>query len=137
MEFRLHHVGYVVASIEESIRPMAEQLRANWDGQIIHDPLQKVRVAFLAPEAPGQTQIELVEPAGPDAPVNRFLAAGGGFHHLCYEVADLEAEVARMRGLGAVVLRGPKPAVAFQGRRIAWVLTKQKMLIEYLEAQSQ
>lgn len=134
MESRLHHAGYVVASIEDSIRPMAEQLRASWDGQIIHDPLQKVRVAFLVPEAPGQPQVELVEPAGPDAPVNRFLAAGGGLHHLCYEVSALEEEVARMQGLGAVMIRGPKPAVAFGGRRIAWVITKQKLLIEYLEA---
>lgn len=137
MENRLHHVGYVVASIAEVIETMAAQLGASWDGRIIHDPLQKVRVAFLVPPAAGATQVELVEPAGPEAPVNRFLTAGGGLHHLCYEVGDLEAEVARMRGLGAVVIRGPKPAVAFDGRRIAWVLTKQKMLIEYLEAEAQ
>jgi methylmalonyl-CoA/ethylmalonyl-CoA epimerase len=134
MDSRLHHVGYVVASIAEAIEPMAEQLRARWDGQIIHDPLQKVRVAFLVPDAPGATQIELVEPAGPDAPVNRFLAAGGGMHHLCYEISALDEELIRMRALGAVLLRKPQPAVAFGGRRIAWVLTKQKLLLEYLEA---
>ncbi len=134
MAILLHHVGFVVASIEETIRPFAAQLEADWDGQIIHDPLQKVRVAFLVPRAPGTTQVELVEPAGEDAPVLRFLKTGGGLHHLCYEVPNLEEELVRMKGLGAVVTRNPKPAVAFGGRRIAWVVTKEKLLLEYLES---
>lgn len=128
-----HHVGFVVARIEDCIASMAEQLYSNWDGEIIHDPLQKVRVAFLTPRSGPMARIELVEPAGPDAPVNRFLQAGGGLHHVCYETGDLEAELARARSLGAAVLRQPKPAVAFGGRRIAWVITKQKLLVEYLE----
>jgi methylmalonyl-CoA/ethylmalonyl-CoA epimerase len=74
-----------------------------------------------------------VEPTDPSSPAARFLGKGGGLQHLCYEVDDIEAEVAQARSRGLAVLRPPKPAVAFNGRRIAWVLTSQKLLVEYLE----
>jgi methylmalonyl-CoA/ethylmalonyl-CoA epimerase len=54
-------------------------------------------------------------------------------HHLCYEVADLEESVRVMRANGSLLVRPPKPAVAFADRRIAWVLTAEGLLIEYLE----
>ena len=78
-------------------------------------------------------QIELVEPAGEDSPVLRFLEQGGGLHHVCYEVADLEEQLVEFRSRGAVIARRPKPAVAFGGRRIAWVITAEKLLVELLE----
>ncbi|HLI63634.1 MAG TPA: VOC family protein, partial [Terriglobales bacterium] len=108
-------------------------LAATWDGQVFHDPLQKVRVAFLATRAQ-DALIELVEAAGDDSPVLRFLQErGGGLHHLCYEVADLEQELAEFRSRGAMIAKRPKPAVAFAGRRIAWVITAEKLLVELLE----
>lgn len=105
----------------------------SWDGQIWEDPNQRVKVAFLS-IIPGQAQIELVAPAGPNSPVRRFLEQhGGGLHHVCYEVPDLAAEVVAFRARGALLARPPKPAAAFEGRLIAWVLTAEKLLIELLE----
>jgi methylmalonyl-CoA/ethylmalonyl-CoA epimerase len=129
---RLHHVGFVVASIEQAMPGFVRSLAATWDGRVIHDPLQKVKVAFLTTRA-GDPQIELVEPAGDDSPVLRFLEQGGGLHHVCYEVADLEEQLAEFRSRGAVIAKRPKPAVAFGGRRIAWVITAEKLLVELLE----
>ena len=34
---------------------------------------------------------------------------------------------------GATVIRRPRPALAFGNRRIAWVITAEKLLVEYLE----
>lgn len=85
------------------------------------------------PPAGGGPQIELVEPAAEKSPVTAFLARGGGLHHVCYEVDDLEGHIRFMREQRAAVLRAPQPAVAFQGRRIAWVLTREKLLVELLE----
>ena len=59
---------------------------------------------------------------------------GGGLHHLCYEVEDCEKALAAMRQRSAMIVRRPQPAVAFAGRRIAWMLTAEKLLIELLEA---
>jgi methylmalonyl-CoA/ethylmalonyl-CoA epimerase len=133
-EGRLHHVGFIVQSIEESMPGFVRSLGGSWDSQIFHDPIQRVKVAFLRPGVGPEVQIELVEPVGENSPVRRFLeTSNGGMHHLCYEVADLNESVRVMRANGAMLVRPPKPAVAFADRRIAWVLTAEGLLIEYLE----
>jgi methylmalonyl-CoA/ethylmalonyl-CoA epimerase len=134
---RLHHVGYVVGSIQAQVGGFAKSLGAYWDEEIIHDPLQGAKVTFLRTPGDGDAEIELVEPAGQDSPVNRFLQKGGGLHHLCYEVPNLAEHLKAMRAAGGVVVRPPLPAVAFQGRLIAWVWTRGKLLLEFLEAPKQ
>jgi methylmalonyl-CoA/ethylmalonyl-CoA epimerase len=129
----LHHVGYVVPEVRAGMEAFVVSLGATWDGTVYQDPLQRVSVAFLTTRA-GDAQIELVAPDGPDSPVRRFLEeSGGGLHHFCYEVDDLEAQMAAMKSRGALIMRRPKPAVAFEGRRIAWMLTREKLLVELLE----
>jgi methylmalonyl-CoA/ethylmalonyl-CoA epimerase len=130
---RLHHVGFVVSSILDEIESFASSVGASWDGRIFRDPIQKVGVAFLKTSRPTDALIELVEPAGDRSPVLKFLKNGGGLHHLCYEVEDLDLHLELIHPKGAVVVRRPLPAVAFENRRIAWVLTKQKLLMEFLE----
>lgn len=134
VNMRLHHLGFVVADIRSSARGFIHSLAANWDGYIYHDPHQKVGVTFLATRT-GDPLIELIEPAGEDSPVFKFLQAGGGLHHVCYEVPDLDLQLKEMRARGALICRRPKPAVAFQGRRIAWLLTPERLLMELLDAQ--
>ena len=129
-----HHVGFVVASIQDSAPSFASSLDATWDGEIIHDPNQVVRVTFLHGKHAADPLVELVEPAGEKSPVRSFLERGGGLHHLCYQVDDLEEQLRRSRAAGGIITRAPLPAVAFGGRRIAWVYTKNRLLIEYLES---
>jgi methylmalonyl-CoA epimerase len=130
---KLHHLGFVVRDIAATIPGFVKSMGATWHSQIFADPLQKVNVAFLTTRE-GDPQVELIEPAGDDSPVLRFLnEKGGGLHHACYEVFDLDQELRNFKGRGAVIVRRAKPAVAFQGRRIAWVLTSEKLLVELLE----
>jgi methylmalonyl-CoA/ethylmalonyl-CoA epimerase len=132
-EGTFHHVGFVVASISGSVRGFIDMLQAEWDGVIFHDPNQLVRVTFLRGKDAGSPLLELVEPAAENSPVIPFLKKGGGLHHLCYEVEDLEQRLVFCRSKGSLIARPPLPAVAFGGRRIAWVYTKNKLLLEYLE----
>jgi hypothetical protein len=39
-----------------------------------------------------------------------------------------------MRAAGCVVVRAPMPAAAFEQRLIAWAWTREKLLLEFLEA---
>jgi methylmalonyl-CoA/ethylmalonyl-CoA epimerase len=132
-ETRLHHIGYVIKDIQGTAEGFARSIGATWDTRIFHDPLQKVRVSFLQSSCPTEMQIELVEPAAEDSPVRGFLQKGGGLHHLCYEVIDLDAHLNKVRKSGATMVKAPLPAVAFENRRIAWVITRQKLLLEFLE----
>jgi methylmalonyl-CoA/ethylmalonyl-CoA epimerase len=129
---RLHHTGFVVASIV-AVRESFCRALSGSSSEIWHDPLQRVHVSFVYSRHASEPSIELVEPAGPDSPVQKFLESGGGLHHLCYEVDNID-EVARCASArGLVLIRRPQPAVAFSGRRIAWFQTRERLLIEYLE----
>jgi len=136
LEVRLHHVGFVVRNIESQMAGFTSSIFATSSSRIFHDPLQKVRVAFLHPLDPTGPLIELVEPAADDSPVERFLKKGGGLHHLCYEVRELNDHLRKMRARGAVMVKPPHPAVAFENRSIAWVMTKDKLLLEFLGKQN-
>jgi methylmalonyl-CoA/ethylmalonyl-CoA epimerase len=128
-----HHVGYVVRSIAEVGEDFARSPGATWDGAIIHDPLQEARVTFMGQGGPQSPAVELVEPAGENSSLHKFLGKGGGLHHICYEVDSLDTQLEQSRATGCLVVKSPLPAVAFGGRRIAWVYTRQKLLVEYLE----
>jgi methylmalonyl-CoA/ethylmalonyl-CoA epimerase len=131
---KLHHIGFVVYSIQEGAESFALSLCATWDGNIVFDPQQKVRVTFFQGQNPTDPMIELVEPGGPESPVSQFLQRGGGLHHLCYEVKDLDSHLRFCQSMGTKIIRPPVPAVAFGGRRIAWGITKKRLLMEFLES---
>jgi len=127
-----HHVGFVVASIAQAGEAFARSLGIPWSRNIIDDPRQQARVTFLRFD-PRQPAIELVEPAGKESPLHKFVAKGGGLHHVCYEVDSLLSQLEQSRAAGCLIVKQPLPAVAFGGRLIAWVYTPQKLLVEYLE----
>jgi methylmalonyl-CoA/ethylmalonyl-CoA epimerase len=129
----LHHLGFAVSSISAVAEEFAASISARWDGEVIHDPIQRVRVAFFSPVDPRNPVFELVEPASEASPVSNFLKKGGGLHHVCYEIDDLESGLRDARGVGLVTVADPAPAVAFDGRRIAWVCSKRRLLVELLE----
>lgn len=48
-----------------------------------------------------QTKIELLEATRPDSPIAKFLEKKGeGVHHLAFEVADIHAEIERLKAEG-------------------------------------
>lgn len=128
----LHHIGYVVPSIAESLVRWRATLSVVSVSESFEDEIQRARVLFLT-FASGGTLLELVEPLTADSPVARFLQKGGGLHHICFEVDDLEEQIRHVKAQQALLIRHPKPAIAFGGRRIAWMMTRDKLLVEYLE----
>ena len=130
---RFHHVGYAVREIDAYLKDFLVPLF----GPItvtdpISDPIQQVRVCFV--EMPGGTVIELVEPLSETSPLCSIIGSSrGGVYHLCYEVEDLDAEILRFRRKGCLPLGKQVPAAAFNGRRIVFLLTPQRDLIELVE----
>lgn len=116
---RLHHVGIAVNSLQEGRRSY-ERLGFTDRSPVYRDSVQGVAVQFIRPSS--DVQIELIEPQSDDSPVMRFLDKHGpGLHHLCYEVEDIDAACAHFREQGAIIACPPVPAVAFEGRRIAFL----------------
>jgi methylmalonyl-CoA/ethylmalonyl-CoA epimerase len=102
---RLNHVGVATPSIEKSLEKYRAMFGAEPHGPAFDMPEQGVRVCFV--DAPN-SQVELIEPLGPDSPIAKFLEKNplGGQHHLCFEVADIAAARAAFEGKGARIL-GP------------------------------
>jgi methylmalonyl-CoA/ethylmalonyl-CoA epimerase len=75
-----------------------------------------------------------VAPLGPDSPIDRTLKKGGGTYHVCYQVADINTAIDHLTGQGSLLLSGPVPAVAFEMREIAWLMTKANLLVELVQA---
>ncbi|KYC40122.1 hypothetical protein WA1_29705 [Scytonema hofmannii PCC 7110] len=126
----LHHIGIVVQSISTGWN-LYSGMGFEAATPIYHDPIQKVRVQFI--NSGSNVLIELVEPAEPDSPVSNFLKKRGpGFHHLCYLVDDINASCEYVREQGGIITCTPVPAVAFQGKHIAFVYW-HGTIIEFLE----
>ena len=99
---RLNHVAIVVPDLEAGVAIYRDTLGARVS-RPVDLPEHGVTTVFV--ELPN-TKIELLHPLGDDSPIARFLEknAGGGIHHLCYEVEDIHAAADRMRAMGARVL---------------------------------
>ena len=133
--FRLLHVGVAVASLDAA----AAVLRGLFGYRVVSgpfdDPIQKVRVTFLAHGEKDIAEIELIAALAEDSPVASMLAKNrGGAYHLCFETSDLDGALEHARNKNCVVVSGPVPAVAFSGRRIAWIYTSDRQLFELVEA---
>ena len=102
---RLNHVGIATTSIEQSLETYRRLFGAEPSSPAFDLPAQGVKVCFV--DAPN-SQIELIEPLGPDSPIAKFLEKNpqGGQHHVCFEVPDIEEARAHFEGLGARIL-GP------------------------------
>lgn len=128
---RIHHVALIVGSIETALRFWQEMLGLDLE-TIMDIPQDNVRIAFLGV---GESKIELVEPTDDSTGVARFLATKGeGFHHVCFEVANLAEALIRLEIDGlelidSVPRRGAEGPVAFIHPRSC-----HGVLVELIEA---
>ena len=132
-KFTFHHVGVVVRDLSAAI-PIFKNL---FDYKVVSgpfdDPVQNVSVCFLS-RGEGDTVMELVAPFGPNSPIDRTLKAGGGTYHVCYQVPDIRAAIDHLTGQDSLLVSGPVPAVAFEMREIAWLMTDVGLLVELVQA---
>jgi LAO/AO transport system kinase len=105
-EARIDHLGIAVRSLDQALKFYEGQLGL---GVSMRETVaqEKVTVAMLPL---GEPRIELLEPAGPDSVIAKFLETRGeGLHHVALRVPDLEAAVNRLRSSGARILNEPRP----------------------------
>ena len=131
---RLNHVGVAVPSIDAAKATYRELYGVAADAitETRELPAQGVKFAFVNL---ANSQIELIEPLGPDSPINNFLAKNpqGGQHHICFEVADIYAARDEMIVRGAKVLNEPR--IGAHGTPIIFIHPKNSngVLIELME----
>ena len=114
---RLDHVGIAVKSLAARL-PLYRDLLGVPLAREEDVPTERVRVAFLGD---GETHVELLEPLCGEGPIAQFLERHGeGVHHLCFEVDDIEAALARLRAAG-MTLVGEAPRPGAGGCKVAFL----------------
>jgi methylmalonyl-CoA epimerase len=117
MPRRIDHVAIIVRNIEQALVFYRDTLGIT-PSEIKEVPTEQVRIAFLPMGGPGGSEIELIEPITPNSSLTRFLEKRGeGLHHICLEVADIDAALAEMQEKGVPVL-DKQPRIAAAGRAI-------------------
>lgn len=133
MNLKLHHIGIAVEDIARAAEDHRRRLGCEPVGGVVHDPVQTALIQFLRVPG-GSTLIELVAPDGPKSKLAAAVKKGGGINHLCYSTDDIEAACRSLAEDGMVVFQDPTPAVAFSGRRIAWLMGEAWYLTELVES---
>ena len=141
---RLNHIGVATPSIEESVRYYRDVMGATSFHKPFDLEAQGVKVCFVdTPGADGAvngTQIELIEPLGPDSTLAGFLAKNplGGQYHLCFEVPDIVAARDDMVAKGATVLGTGEPYIGAHGVPVIFIHPKNSngQLIELMQEPS-
>ena len=112
---RIAHVGIALDSLTKAT-PFFRDVLGLAEVEISDSDGAKIE-AFAA----GESLVELLEPAGNDTPIGKFIAKRGpGIHHICFAVGDLDAALDRCRAAG-VRLIDEKPRLGAEGKRIAFV----------------
>lgn len=94
MILKINHVAMVTPDLEEGMGFWAEALGLPVAAQR-REEREGVDIAFMPV---GESEIELIAPFEDDTGVAKYLAKRGpGMHHICFEVADLDAALARLR----------------------------------------
>jgi len=113
----VHHIGIAVDDLDAAIDRYAMLFGAAAD----HRETLAEQGVEAASLHVGPSRIELLAPTGPDTPVGRFLAKRGpGLHHVAFEVADVAAELARLRAEGAQLV-DEEPRRGLFGLQVAFV----------------
>lgn len=115
---KVDHVSIVVEDFDAALSFYVDTLGLEVV-KIEDSKLHGVKAAFLKA---GDVMVEVIRPLG-EGPLQDFLERrGAGFHHLAFEVPDLEAGLEVARGAGLRVTGEPKPGI--HGGRIAFLHPK-------------
>ena len=98
---KVEHIGIAVKSFSEAI-PLFEKLlnTSCYKIEMVKD--EKVNTAFFKK---GETKIELLESIEESSVITRFIEKkGAGMHHIAFEVADIKAEMQRLKEEGFILL---------------------------------
>ena len=117
---KINHVAIAVEDIQAALGFWQDALGIPLD-HIEDVPSQQAQVAFLPV---GSSEVELVQPTSEETGTARFLKErGGGMHHLCLEVDDIEETLQRLKDAN-VELIDQDPRQGHGGVKFAFIHPK-------------
>jgi len=142
MKLTLDHIGLVVDKLE-NVTDLFRKLGFTDMTEAVPNPLQFVSASFTPVSKEGDVYIEFLEPTDESSPISKFIRKrGGGLHHLCFEVDDIDAAMAEVAGHGFRITVPVEECKAYDENlkrqcsgtsRIAFFLLENRMLVELIQ----
>mgnify|MGYP000897636451 FL=1 len=117
---RIEHIGIAVKDLEKA-EGVYERLlgSASYKREAVES--EGVITSFFKT---GPNKIELLESTKPDGPIAKAIEKRGeGIHHIAFEVADIRAEMARLKTEGFVLLN-EEPKLGADNKLVCFVHPK-------------
>lgn len=112
---KIHHVAVIVRDLDAALDLYRDKLGLTVE-TVMPIPYDRVTIGFLPV---GEVKIELVQPNDDTTGAAKFLEAKGeGFHHVCFEVPDIQAALDKLTADGLQLIdraarKGAEGPVAF------------------------
>ena len=112
---KIHHVAVIVRDLDASLGLYRDKFGLEVES-VMNMEYDHVTIGFLAV---GETKIELVQPTDGTTGSARFLESKGeGYHHVCFEVPDIQAALDALAARGLALVdtaprKGGEGPVAF------------------------
>ncbi len=125
---KFHHIGIVVSDLEK----FESKLVFNKKVKEVFDPVQQAKLALYSNF--GDSFIELIQPLNSEAFTWNYMVKNKdfGFHHLCYEVQDLNHLRIIQQEFKLIPILDPVPALLFENKLVAFYYSRNKTIIEFL-----
>jgi len=99
---KIEHIGIAVKDIEVSNKLFSSLFNVDGPYKIEEVESESVTTSFFKN---GPNKIELVQGTKEDDAINKYIAKRGeGMHHIAFDVADIKAEMARLKAEGFSLL---------------------------------
>ena len=127
----IDHTGIAVHRTDDAIRLYCDVLGLAAGPKRLHSG-EGIYITFLEG---ANSKVEVLEPAGAESVVSRFLEKRGeGMHHVCFRVRDVLDVASRMAEAGYQVI-DQQPRIGLEGEKLVFIHPKSShgVLIELLE----
>jgi len=128
---KIDHICFAVKNISEGISYWEDLFGYRQMTEVIVNSLQKVKVSFLCKE--DSMLVKLIEPLAGNQSLVNFVNRGGGFHHLCFRVEDMDKQISELKEKGLLMLVPPQPGEAFNNHDIAFMLARNGLNVELID----
>ena len=128
---KIDHICFAVKNISEGVSYWESVFGYRQMTEVVVNTLQKVKVVFLAKKE--SILIKLIEPTEENQSLINFVNRGGGFHHLCFRVDNMDKQIEEFKEKGLLTLVPPQPGEAFNNHEIAFMLAKYGINIELVD----
>lgn len=125
-----HHIGVACRDLDVEARYWL-MLGYRVESPDFEDEVQRVRGRFLIGPGP---RLELLVGTTPDSPVAGMVKRRVKMYHQAFETPDLDKAIAMLEESGARLTAPAAEAVAFGGRRIAFLFLPNGNILELIEA---